>query len=118
MSGGIDFTHNNFWGVAGWAYRAALAAICDSLKNIEKDHGLLEELSAESGSAQAMQHIEVGKWEKDKALVFIQAVQDSYSKLKTQGSGEWKEPSDFSMFIQGFEELLSMALEYEKQINS
>jgi len=118
MSGGINFTQNKFWGVAGWAYRAALATICDSLKTIEKDHGLLEELSAESGSAQAMQHIEVEKWEKDKALVFIQAIQDSYSKLKTQSSSEGVDPSDFSMFIQGFEELLSMAQEYEKKINS
>ena len=110
MSGGISFSDKQYWGKAGWVYRAVLASICKALDDmqLEDDFGLLHELSDECGHAQTIEFIDADRWEFDKVTVLIDAIRLGYRICVQEGPKDWNKPEYFPVFLKGYDELVEL----------
>ena len=106
MSGGIAFPNGQYWSAAGWAYRTILQQICAELANRDK-YGLHEELSNEYGSAICFEHIDITEWPNSKIKYFFKMINQSYSRCRLKGGGDWDDPEFFAGFIEQYQALVA-----------
>ena len=109
MSGGINFKNDQYWGAAGWCFRAVIRNIAAELE-VDDQFGLYKELTDENASfALNIEYFDTLDWSDEKAVFFYEKIVAACQTAKKSGPVGWSDPDAFPGYLEHFQSLAALA---------
>ena len=107
MSGGIHISDGNFWGAAGWCYRAMSDEIIRVLVESDRCPPLLDYLRDPHGSAEIIEYINLASRSPEEINAFREAAAVALERLRRTSAQEWAYPEMLPQFLEHCQTLLA-----------
>src|SRR5262245_41982806 len=116
MAGFIVLNDGRAWAAANWAYDMAVRYIAQALpktqEGAELSSWLLQQTAEEKGMG--LGSVDVRELTAENQILFIKAVRQAVTNLKTHDAKDWDDPADFLSWRAYFEILLELIESIER----